>query len=143
MSGLPPGSATDAIQSCFAFSEQHTVEEALLRKANQKRSLDEIVIQKGEFDWRSLFTSEQAMAHALEGAEDADDARAAQVATKEAREVEGLDDLDFGYEPREDSEQGGSQEEDGEGGEGEGETAQDYMLRFVESDKDFFAEWRI
>lgn len=32
----------------------HTVEEALLRKANQKRSLDNIVIQQGEFDWRSV-----------------------------------------------------------------------------------------
>ena len=124
----------------FSFSDQHTVEEALLRKANQKRSLDEIVIQKGEFDWRSLFNSEQAMARALEGAEDADDAHAAQVATREAREVEGLDDLDFGYEARGEPEPEVEQEEDGEE---EGETAQDYMLRFVESDRDFFSEWRI
>jgi len=112
----------------------------LLRKANQKRSLDEIVIQKGEFDWRSLFNSEQAMARALEGVEDVDDARAAEVATREAREVEGLDDLDFGYEPREEPEPEGVQ---GEEEDGEGETAQDYMLRFVESDGDFFTEWRI
>lgn len=117
----------------------------MLRKANQKRSLDEIVIQKGEFDWRSLFDSEQDMARALAGVEDADDARAAQVATREAREVEGLDDLDFGYEPREELEPEGGQDEgevDGEE-EGEGETAQDYMLRFVELDRDFFGEWRI
>jgi len=106
------------------------------------------VIQKGEFDWRSLFVNEQDMARALSGVEDADDARAAQVATREAREVEGLDDLDFGYEPRGEPEpEGGEEEEeeeegDGEG-EGEGETAQDYMLRFVESDRDFFSEWRI
>ena len=112
-----------------------------MRKANQKRSLDEIVIQRGEFDWRSLFNSEQDMTRALEGVEDVDDARAARVATREAREVEGLDDLDFGYEPREEPEPEGGQEE--EDGEGEGETAQDYMLRFVESDGDFFAEWRI
>ena len=114
-----------------------------MRKANQKRSLDEIVIQKGEFDWRSLFNTEQAMARALEGVEDVDDAHAAQVATREAREVEGLDDLDFGYEPREESEGGQEEEEEGEDGEGEGETAQDYMLRFVELDGDFFTEWRI
>jgi len=121
------------------------VEEALLRKANQKRSLDEIVIQKGEFDWRSLFDSEQDMARALEGVEDADDAHAAQVATREAREMEGLDDLDFGYELREEVEPEGGQEEEegGDEGEGEGETAQDYMLRFVELDRDFFSEWRI
>ena len=124
----------------YCFSKQHTVEEALLRKANQKRSLDEIVIQKGEFDWRSLFSSEQDMARALEGVEDVDDARAAQVATREAREVEGLDDLDFGYEPREEPEPEGGQEEEEDG---EGETAQDYMLRFIESDGDFFTEWRI
>ena len=123
----------------FYLYDKHTVEEALLRKANQKRSLNEIVIQKGEFDWRSLFDSEQDMAHALAGVEDADDARAAQVATREAREIEGLDDLDFGYEPRGEPEL----EEDEGDEEGEGETAQDYMLRFVESDRDFFNEWRI
>ena len=92
------------------------------------------MIQKGEFDWRTLFDDEQDMTRALEGVEDADDARAAQVATREAREIEGLDDLDFGYEPREEPE---PEEEE------EGETAQDYMLRFVESDRDFFSEWRI
>ena len=27
----------------------------MLRKANQKRSLDDIVIQQGEFDWRRFF----------------------------------------------------------------------------------------
>ena len=124
--------------------DKHTVEEALLRKANQKRSLNEIVIQKGEFDWRSLFDSEQDMARALAGVEDVDDARAAQVATREAREIEGLDDLDFGYEARGDPETEEGREEEGEGDEGEeGETTQDYMLRFVESDRDFFSEWRI
>ena len=100
------------------------------------------MIQKGEFDWRSLFDSGQDMARALAGVEDADDARAAQVATREAREMEGLDDLDFGYEPRGEPEPEGDHEEEGDE-EGEGETAQDYMLRFVESDRDFFSEWRI
>lgn len=139
----PSESDTDVIESLFHSCNQHTVEEALLKKANQKRSLDEIVIQKGEFDWRSLFSSEQEMERALEGVEDADDARAAQVATREARMMEGLDDLDFGYEPRaEPQPEGGQGEEEGDE-EGEGETAQDYMLRFVESDRDFFSEWKI
>jgi helicase SWR1 len=40
---------------------QYTVEEAMLRKANQKRSPDDLVIQKGEFDWRSLFGDETAL----------------------------------------------------------------------------------
>lgn len=101
------------------------------------------MIQKGEFDWRSLFDNEQDMARALAGVEDADDVRAAQVATREAREIEGLDDLDFGYEPREGPEPDGGQEEEEGEEEGEGETAQDYMLRFVESDRDFFSEWKI
>ena len=135
-------SATDVIESLFYSCNKHTVEEALLRKANQKRSLDEIVIQKGEFDWRSLFSSEQDMERALEGVDDVYDARAAQVATREAREMEGLDDLDFGYEPRAEPEGEGQGEEEGDE-EGEGETAQDYMLRFVESDRDFFSEWKI
>ena len=125
------------------YRNKHTVEEALLKKANHKRSLDEIVIQKGEFDWRSLFSSEQDMERALEGVADVDDARAAQVAAREARAMEGLDDLDFGYEPRAGPEaEEGQGEEEGDG-EGEGETAQDYMLRFVESDRDFFSEWKI
>jgi len=126
----------------YRFISEHTVEEALLRKANQKRSLDEIVIQKGEFDWRSLFSSEQDMERALEGVDDADDARAAQVATREAREMKGLDDLDFGYQPRAEPEPEGQGEEEGDD-EGEGESAQDYMLRFVESERDFFNEWKI
>ena len=41
----------------YRFISQYTVEEAMLRKANQKRSLDDIVIQKGDFDWKSFFRS--------------------------------------------------------------------------------------
>ena len=139
----PSASDTDGIESLLYSRNKHTVEEALLKKANQKRSLDKIVIQEGEFDWRSLFSSEQDMERALEGVDDVDDALAAQVAAREARTMEGLDDLDFGYEPRAEPEP-----EEGQGGEegdeeGEGETAQDYMLRFVESDGDFFSEWKI
>jgi helicase SWR1 len=139
----PSESDADAIESLFYSCNKHTVEEALLKKANQKRSLDEIVIQKGEFDWRSLFSSEQDMERALEGVDDVDDARAAQVATREAQTMEGLDDLDFGYEPREEPEPEEGQEAEEGDDEGEGETAQDYMLRFVESDRDFFSEWKI
>lgn len=140
VSFTPSESDTDVIQSLFCSCDKHTVEEALLRKANQKRSLDEIVIQKGEFDWRSLFGSEQEIERALEGVDDADDARAAQLATREAREMEGLDDLDFGYEPRVEPETEG--EQGGDEGD-EGGTAQDYMLRLVELDRDFFSEWKI
>ena len=77
----------------YRFISQHTVEEALLRKANQKRSLDDIVIQKGEFDWRTLFTeggmTEGALTRALGEFEDAEDAQAARVAAQEEMELEG------------------------------------------------------
>lgn len=39
----------------YRFISQYTVEEAMLRKANQKRSLDDLVIQQGDFDWRRFF----------------------------------------------------------------------------------------
>src|ERR1700733_13028452 len=58
----------------YRFVSQHTVEEAMLRKANQKRSLDDIVIQKGEFDWRTLFNDEGALSKALGEFEDTEDA---------------------------------------------------------------------
>jgi hypothetical protein len=85
------------------------------------------VIQKGEFDWRSLFDSEQDMTRALAGVEDADDARAAQVATREAREMEGLDDLDFGYEPRGAPEPEGGQRKRGGRGRGGRDSAGLYV----------------
>ncbi|OSX61706.1 hypothetical protein POSPLADRAFT_1046989 [Postia placenta MAD-698-R-SB12] len=67
----------------YRFISEHTVEEALLRKANQKRSLDNIVIQQGEFDWRSLFSDETALTKALGEFEDSEDAHAAAVAASE------------------------------------------------------------
>lgn len=83
----------------YRFISQHTVEEALLRKANQKRSLDDIVIQKGEFDWRSVVEhDEAALTRALGEFEDTEDARAAAIAAKEAAETEGADEADFGWE---------------------------------------------
>jgi helicase SWR1 len=84
----------------YRFISQHTVEEAMLRKANQKRSLDDLVIQKGEFDWRSLFrgTVGDTITHALEDFADQEDARAARIAAHEAGELEGADAADFGEE---------------------------------------------
>ncbi|GBE80854.1 hypothetical protein SCP_0305740 [Sparassis crispa] len=79
----------------YRFVSRHTVEEALLRKANQKRSLDDLVIQKGEFDWRSLFSDEVALTKALGDVEDTEDAHAAAVAAREAFALEGADEADF------------------------------------------------
>ncbi|KAI0343456.1 hypothetical protein BDW22DRAFT_1355897 [Trametopsis cervina] len=82
----------------YRFISQHTVEEALLRKANQKRNLDDIVIQKGEFDWRVLFRDEGALTNALGDVEDTEDAVAAAVAAREAIDLEGADAADFAWE---------------------------------------------
>ncbi|THU89758.1 hypothetical protein K435DRAFT_781451 [Dendrothele bispora CBS 962.96] len=104
----------------YRFVSQHTVEEAMLRKANQKRSLDDLVIQRGGFDWRVLFgggegeegddnsTADNSMPYgqslltkALEEFEDAEDTNAARVAEKEEGELVGADEADFGNDDRE------------------------------------------
>lgn len=139
----------------------------MLRKANQKRSLDDIVIQQGEFDWRSLFGSDEeggttvAIQKALVEFEDFEDAHAAKVAASEEAALEGEDKADFAdlaapivdQQPVETS--GGDIEpiryasadverapsvvdNDDEGG-----TTVDYMLSFVKSDMDFFRDWKL
>ena len=79
---------------------QHTVEEALLRKAEgQKRFLDDLVIQKGEFDWRTLLVDDGAqltLTCALGEFEDVEDAQAARVAAREEMQLEDEDAQDFG-----------------------------------------------
>ncbi|CCM02977.1 uncharacterized protein FIBRA_05092 [Fibroporia radiculosa] len=151
----------------YRFISRHTVEEALLRKANQKRSLDDIVIQKGEFDWRSLFSDESALTKALGEYEDAEDAHAAAVAASEEVAMVGADEADFSLEgsggrthniesksaaqlpqspgadvaPDEIDEPQALDDEDDEAE--EGGTTVDYMLAVVRSDMDFFADWRI
>jgi helicase SWR1 len=95
----------------YRFVSQHTVEEAMLRKANQKRSLDDLVIQKGEFDWRTIFSDSEggdasihsvaALTKALGEFDDVEDARAAAVAAREEYAMEGADNADFGAEASE------------------------------------------
>ncbi|TFK50829.1 hypothetical protein OE88DRAFT_1630872 [Heliocybe sulcata] len=89
----------------FRFVSAFTVEEALLRKANQKRHLDDLVIQQGEFDWRRLFGEEEgegeggkagALVRAMGEYEDMEDRRAADVAAREEVEMTGADEVDFG-----------------------------------------------
>ncbi|EIW80516.1 hypothetical protein CONPUDRAFT_166022 [Coniophora puteana RWD-64-598 SS2] len=82
----------------YRFISSHTVEEAMLMKANQKRSLDDIVIQKGEFDWRTLFDDQGALTKALGEFEDTEDARAAAIAASEENVLVGADEADFGAE---------------------------------------------
>jgi helicase SWR1 len=156
----------------YRFISQHTVEEAMLRKANQKRSLDDLVIQKGEFNWRSLFrgTGGDTITRVLEDFADQEDARAARIAAQEAGELEGADAADFGEDagavsqhetmasvvsedvaiesPSGRPEDGEVEEEEpakegGEDEENEGGTTVDYMLAFVRHDYDFFRDWRL
>lgn len=157
----------------YRFISQHTVEEALLRKANQKRSLDDIVIQKGEFDWRSLFNDESALTKALGEFEDVEDARAAVVAAQEEIAAVGADEADFEWggdpskkageiitvdremksaetpvargaqTPMEDEEPVQEGEEEEVEEDEEGGTVEDYMLAFIRSDLEYFYEWRL
>ncbi|KAJ3789652.1 SNF2 family N-terminal domain-containing protein [Lentinula aff. detonsa] len=99
----------------YRFVSEHTVEEAMLLKANQKRSLDDMVIQKGEFDWRSIFKFDSddesssiavdrvqrgfdsgLLTKALGEFEDSEDALAARMAEREEVDMEGADEADFG-----------------------------------------------
>ena len=76
----------------------------MLRKANQKRSLDDIVIQQGEFDWRRFFGADGdstvpdagALQRALVEFEDFEDSHAAKVAASEEAAILGEDQDDFG-----------------------------------------------
>ncbi|KAK2463046.1 hypothetical protein APHAL10511_004701 [Amanita phalloides] len=135
----------------YRFVSQYTVEESMLRKANQKRSLDDLVIQKGEFDWRSLFGDEGALTRALEEFEDTEDAHAAAMAVREEIVMGDADEADFaddsgnaetvapdiGEHPRAPSET--YEDVDDE----QGGTTIDYMITVVERDYDFFKDWRI
>ena len=125
-------------------------------KANQKRSLDDIVIQKGEFDWRTLFEDDGALTRALGEFEDSEDAQAAVIAAREEDVLEGADKADFGaeevVEPRGETEsgvqvEGEAEGEEGEhdhgGDEGDGGSVSDYMIHFVWKDWDFFRDWRL
>ena len=165
----------------YRFIARHTVEEALLRKANQKRSLDDLVIQKGEFDWRTLFGDDGAGTGAVSGLgaglsvsalekalgefEDSEDRMAREVAAREEVEITGADEADFDGdtggrktvrietdEQEPDADEDPAQDtqdpdpeaaEDGEEEEEEGGTTVDYMLSFVQSDMEYFSEWRI
>ncbi|KAF9228453.1 hypothetical protein BS17DRAFT_339377 [Gyrodon lividus] len=140
----------------YRFISSHTVEEAMLMKANQKRSLDDLVIQKGEFDWRTFFEDDGALTKALGEFEDTEDAQAAVLAAREEDVLEGADKADFGAEgdtdvpdaqPNGEAEAGVHGDGDGEDGEqgedGEGGSVSDYMISFVRVDYDFFRDWRL
>ncbi|KAG9088477.1 swr1 complex component, partial [Ceratobasidium sp. 370] len=117
----------------YRFISRHTVEESMLRKANQKRLLDDIVIQQGEFDWRQVLVDDVRMERALAEVEDRVDVDAARMA---AGEEQTMDLGDFG---------GGGEVSNVPDVADEGEDEDDglrpierYMLRRVEEDWDYF-----
>ncbi|KAF7295962.1 hypothetical protein MKEN_01410800 [Mycena kentingensis (nom. inval.)] len=146
----------------YRFVSAHTVEEAMLRKANQKRWLDDLVIQKGEFDWRSLFSFEDgedgrgmvatALTRALAEFDDTEDAHAAVVAAREEVVRDGQDEAEF-LEPEREApapamKQATSPVVEGQGGEGEEEEEEggsiaDYMIAFVTREAEFFRDWKV
>lgn len=141
----------------YRFVSQHTVEEAMLLKANQKRSLDELVIQQGAFDWSTLLSDAAtgALTRALGEYEDVEDAHAAAVAAREEFSLVGMDEADFEDEAAAAASAGGTPggvtplevgAGDGNGAEVEAEaeeeeeggTVVEYMLRFIEADYEYF-----
>ncbi|PWN53983.1 hypothetical protein IE53DRAFT_64531 [Violaceomyces palustris] len=157
----------------YRFVSEHTIEENMLRKANQKRLLDSMVIQEGEFntealmrnDWRDMLDeggtlagvevgsksigggSSKEIEKAFLEAEDEEDAKAARMAQSE---IHNLDVTDFAAEnvapPDEPRDSPATPlevttwaEEEEEEEEEQGGSIDDYMLKFVERDWDFFA----
>ncbi|KAL7273027.1 swr1 complex component [Rhizina undulata] len=101
----------------YRFVSEYTIESNILRKSNQKRMLDDVVIQEGDFttDYfnkltirdmlgddvaKDLEVDESSaignMEKALEAAEDVEDAAAAKVAQKEVVDADGADFADKG-----------------------------------------------
>lgn len=121
----------------------------MLRKADQKRSLDKIVIQEGEFDWRQILTEvdKGVLDKALEEFVDQEDAAAARKAAREeqVREVEDL--ADFAVEG--DEATGDVSVREGSAAPTESEepeeerTIADYMVSFVDFDWEWFSTWRL
>ena len=136
----------------YRFVSEHTVEEAMLRKANQKRLLDDMVIQKGGFNWETLLEeSNTAFTKALGAYDDEEDAEASALAAREVCALEGADEAEFddlagrimdgAPEPSWNEDQLPDDARDEE--EEEGGTTIDYMVAFVEREWDFFREWRV
>ncbi|KAG8684037.1 swr1 complex component [Ceratobasidium sp. 394] len=118
----------------YRFISRHTVEESMLRKANQKRLLDDIVIQQGEFDWRQVLVDDVRMERALAEVEDRVDVDAARMAAGEEQRMD-LGDFGGGGEVSNVPEvvnEGEDEEDDGL------RPIERYMLRRVEEDWDYF-----
>lgn len=126
----------------------------MLRKANQKRSLDDIVIRQGEFDWRKIMVDDLQMEQALEQVEDVEDAQAARNAAAEIYQDTRGEQQEFDESGPRVTSASTAEGVSPEDGHGEGEEEVDeleaaglsglerHMVRSVERDWEYFSEWR-
>ncbi|RKP08892.1 SNF2 family N-terminal domain-containing protein [Thamnocephalis sphaerospora] len=80
----------------YRLVSEHTIEDNILRKASQKRMLDNVVIQKGDFTTEFLARINWRDALALAEVEDAADVAAMRRARREAMETDRADLVDYG-----------------------------------------------
>ncbi|KZT61158.1 hypothetical protein CALCODRAFT_46051 [Calocera cornea HHB12733] len=124
----------------YRFITKHTIEENMLLTANHKRTLDDVVIRQGDFDWRKILVDDLQMEQALAEVEDQADAEAARVARNEEKEdVADFEDRIIGG-PRSLRAEGlGGADGDGEADDDDvGGTTIDYMVTSVERDWEYF-----
>lgn len=138
----------------YKFVSEYTIEANILKKSNQKRLLDDVIIQKGEFttDYFNRVTHKDALEGvledneaskamdmvlgderqidtALQSVEDKDDATAAKAAAKEAHDVEAEDEKEM-----EDEDSTGIDNKAGENPQGEKGHVDDYMFQSMYKD---------
>ncbi|CDO96353.1 unnamed protein product [Kluyveromyces dobzhanskii CBS 2104] len=135
----------------YRFVSEHTIESNILKKANQKRHLDNVVIQTGDFttdyftklsvkdllgaeapenirDDKPLLQDEKNLNKLLAQAEDEDDAKAAKSALREVN-VDNEDFQEGAAAPQDGTSDNEKEEsEDGYGGTGH---VEEYMVKFI------------
>ncbi|KAF9009295.1 hypothetical protein BDZ89DRAFT_1078560 [Hymenopellis radicata] len=132
----------------YRLVSEHTVEEALLKRANQKRTLDALVMKRGRFDWQGVFDNDvdgcddAEMMQAMASLEDEEDRAAADIAAREEDDMDGMDFGDGGQCQVPSAVQGEDAVNEEDGQEGGGSVAE-YMLQFVREDWAYFSAWGV
>lgn len=138
----------------YRFVSEYTIEQNIMRKANQKRLLDDIVIGEGDFttdffnrvDWKDMLGDEISVnftqppgteiEQALAAAEDEDDAQAARIAEKEM-DIDAIEFAETGV-PQDDApsqENGKTADVPMEDPEDAIGSIDDYMITFIERER--------
>lgn len=160
MPGSVPQNRTDADVHIYRFVSEHTIESNILKKANQKRQLDNVVIQRGDFttdyftklsvkdlvgaevpeieannrpllmDADAATKDPRKLEKLLAQAEDADDVKAAKLAMKEV-EVDNEDFQEVKNGPQGPKEDDASEEYDPDDEYQGTRHVEEYMIRFI------------